>query len=247
MEEKKINFNVTSQNGEPVVLKIIETQEAAKATPQIKPITFSDTVFDDFPEVVKRMVANGQLDPKKAIIIIDVVAGVVSLLTDDTDKAHKFEAKIVLNPDLVKLGINSNRTLTNAQFVSLIKWYGSSFTDEGVFRKLLADYMKFSGTVTSIRDSQLNNGSGQVKDSLAISVDLQNSAITRAFGLSIPVLRGGKKVVVPVEIGFDGTEGEVMIFLESIPLKEMLDKVNQDLVEEVKTKLREQEFTVFVK
>lgn len=247
MEEKKINFNVNSQNGEPVVLKIIETKEDAKHVAQITPITFTDTVFDDFPEVVKRMVLNGQVDPKKAIVLIDVVSGKVELWTDDTDKAHKFEAKIVLNPDLVKLGINTNKTLSNAEFIQKIKWYGSNFTDEGVFRKLLADYMKFSGTVSSIRESELNNGSGALKDSLSISVQLQNSNITKEFALNIAVLRGGDRKVVPVQIGFDGTDGEVKIFLESIPLKEMLDNVVEQLVEQVKAELREQEFTVFVK
>jgi hypothetical protein len=246
-DDKKFNFHLPAGSKEPVVIHLIESEQ--QVAPQAKVVSraFKSVVLTALSDILASMVKNGQIDQKDAIIVINTETGHTEVVTNLTDQAHTIEAGIALNPELEKLQINKGTLFTAPQFINAIKWYRSFFADEATFKKLLLDYSRFQAKVQSATEQISNMGDGNVKGSIEISVQLGNSDIVKHFVLEIPVLRGGKKVPVPVEIGFDGTGGSVEVYLESVVLKEMLDNVKRELIEKAIEEIQAQGFTVLIK
>jgi hypothetical protein len=246
-EDKKFNFHLATTSKEPVVIHLIDSEQQVAPQAKVKNTAFKSVVLTALNGILASMVKNGQIDQKDAIVIVNTETGETEVITNLTDQAHTIEAGIILNPELEKLKINKGTLFTAPEFIGLIKWYRSFFADEGTFKKLLLDYSRFQAKMQSATEQISNMGDGNVKSAIEISVELGNSDIVKNFVLEIPVIRGGKKVPVPVEIGFDGTQGRVDVYLESVVLKEMLDNVKRELIEKAIEEIRAQQFTVLIK
>lgn len=153
----------------------------------------------------------------------------IGLTVNESDHfATTVTGKAVLNPDLVKFGINAGKTWIKNDLKTFLKMNRAFFKESDEAMQIVSNLEKFSAQVQAKIDDQADTR-GNSKKGVEITV---NTDLKMSFILNIPIYIGQPKSTFVVEICFSVTDGGVTIWLESPELQEAIIKCRETLIDE---------------
>jgi len=171
-------------------------------------------------------------DKFQMLVTYSIDKGSITFIENNTtDKgAAVITGKIELNPQLAKLGINTQKTYTSQQLADLLKFHRILFHDSDECMNIVTKLKNFVADVnTHIED--INDKQGTKSSAYAHKISHQ---LNLTFVLSAPVMTAGQSVKFKVEIMFDIRDKAIEFWLESVELKEIFDaEKNESIKSEI--------------
>ncbi|HWJ30177.1 MAG TPA: hypothetical protein VNS32_26820 [Flavisolibacter sp.] len=222
---QKLDLAVTNVDGKPIT--ILEGKALEEKAP-LK-IVMNGDIKTVSTFVEKRKKANSQLEadaglqtinPDRAIVIVNKEdLSILLLLDPESVYGAEVKAKLEMEPELEKFGIESDRKFTQQQLIKLLKYGKRWFADQSSHETLLQAYMKLDVRVTADLSNDAPDGRGNRANSFAKKV---TSNIPEDFILNIPIFKGQDYKKFRVEICLDSTDGSTKFWLESVELAELI-------------------------
>lgn len=169
-----------------------------------------------------------EINPDRAIVIVDK-AGLSIGLYLDRESAYGTEvlAKLELEPELLKFGIETGKKMSQQELIKLLKYGKRWFYDTAAHSELLLAYMKLDVRVTADLKNDAPDNKGNRMNSFEKKV---TSNIPDDFIMSIPLFKGQESKKFRVEIAMDSTDGSVKFWLESVEMAELIDIESERLL-----------------
>jgi hypothetical protein len=168
------------------------------------------------------------IEPKKCNVIFSHQETEIILTVNESDYfATTITGKAVLNPELLKFGINTNKTWLKSELKTFLKMNRSFFktTDEAM--QIVSNLEKFSAQIQAKIDDQSDTrGNSKKGAEINVTTDLKMD-----FTLNIPIYIGQLKSTFKVEICFSVTDGGVTIWLESPEMQEAILNIRGTLID----------------
>lgn len=161
-----------------------------------------------------------EIDPDRAIVTVD--KGNLSIKLElDPENFYGTEvtAKLEMEPELLKFGIESGRKFSQQELIKLLKYGKRWFADFAAHETLLLAYMKLDVKVTADLTNNAPDGRGNRSNSFEKKV---TSNVPEDFILLIPIFKCQEPKKFRVEICLDSTDGSTKFWLESIELAELI-------------------------
>lgn len=135
--------------------------------------------------------------------------------------------KLVENPDIARIGINTQKEYGAADLIRMLKMNRILFPEKDKHEALLTNISKFKLEVQqNIERQQVERGNKKELNEVTVKSD-----IPLDFNLEMPLFKGEKKVKFRTSICFDVRSGAISFWLESVELKELLDGGKQAIID----------------
>lgn len=221
----KIEVNV---EGDTKVLTILQGKTLDPVAPQRVVFEGNIWAIRDFLTIRKQFGDGSQkIDPAKAVITVNREAGAISLALDpENTYGARVVAQLEYSPELKTFAINTSKTFDKAQLVNLIKFSKLYFDDAAKHGAMLLAFQKLS-SVVNISSNDSSDMRGNKERSFIKEV---TSNAPTEFILNIPIFKGEAPVRFRVDIGVDVTEGSARFWFESVELKELSEKMRDELL-----------------
>lgn len=132
--------------------------------------------------------------------------------------AAKIQGTLLLNPDLTKFEINTDKLYSRENLAKFLKMNKTFFKEKDKVDSIVYQLMHFSATITSeIENSK--DGRGNTKNLLDRKTETK---MPTEFTLKLPVFVGESEKTFRVEIGIDSTDSSVKLWLESSELQDII-------------------------
>lgn len=158
--------------------------------------------------------------PEQSTVLIDTDAGRLTLSLNE--HAHNF-AQVIgqLEPstELDPFHINADQKFQPKALAKLVKLAGYLFQDVEQQRKLYAQLMQFSASVTKVINDLQKDDTGD--RTIAIETKVATLDLLKEFKLRLPLFKGEEPLTVRIDIGIDASSGSVLLFLYSGELLEL--------------------------
>lgn len=222
---QKLELAINNLDGKPIT--ILEGKALEEKAPVKIEISGDIKTVSSF--IAKRKLANSQLDanpglqtinPDRAIVTVDK-AGLSITLELDPESVYGTEvtAKLEMEPELLKFGIETGRKFTQQELIKLLKYGKRWFADQAAHESLLLAYMKLDVKVTADLTNAAPDGRGNRSNTFEKKV---TSNVPEDFIMSIPIFKGQEYKKFRVEICLDSTDGSTKFWLESVELAELI-------------------------
>jgi hypothetical protein len=169
------------------------------------------------------------VDPTKAVIEVDRT-NMTIVLKSDPQSAYGTEitGKLVLSDELKKFHINANKTFKRKEFLDLLRFSRIYFSSQDVHEKMVTAFAQVS--VKSSTDVQSGNDQRGNKNA-SMNKNVNSDGLPVDFILCVPIFKGYEKRSVTVQVCLDTSENEVIFWLESVELAELLVTERDALIE----------------
>lgn len=144
------------------------------------------------------------------------------------------KGKLTLHPDLVKWGINNNKSYSNRELASLIKMNRHYFSDKTEHGKLVSALQNLEVKTENELNKQ-DNRLGNMRQVVAQRVIESN--IPASFELNIPIFVGEERTKFAVEIEVNASDFSCVLI--SPDLKEFIDAAAHKLIGEQIQKIKD--------
>lgn len=168
-------------------------------------------------------------------VVFSYDAREITLITEDEHSSfgHKITGKLSKNPELKVFAINSNKKFSPKELASLLKMNRVSFQDREQNMRIVKSLNDLRIAVErKIQDT--NDFRGNKVASFEQEV---KTAIDLTFNLNLPVFTGGEVSTFSVEVNLDVTDAGVTVWLESVDLKEIEDRMAREMMDSVLERL----------
>lgn len=160
------------------------------------------------------------INPDRAIVTVDKAALSITLELDpESIYGTEVTAKLEMEPELLKFGIETGRKFTQQELIKLLKYGKRWFADQAAHEALLLAYMKLDVRVTADLTNDAPDNRGNRANTFAKKVV---SNIPEDFILNMPLFKGQEYKKFRVEICLDSTDGSTKFWLESVELAELI-------------------------
>jgi hypothetical protein len=160
------------------------------------------------------------INPDRALVIVNKEELSIGLYLDPEDfYGTEIKAKLEMEPELLKFGIETGRKLSQQELIKLLKYGKRWFADTAAHETLLLAYMKLDVKVTADLTNNAPDGRGNRSNSFEKKV---TSNVPEDFILLIPIFKGQEPKKFRVEICLDSTDGSTKFWLESVELAELI-------------------------
>lgn len=160
------------------------------------------------------------INPDRAIVTVDKADLSITLELDpESVYGTEVTAKLEMEPELLKFGIETGRKFTQQELIKLLKYGKRWFADPAAHEALLLAYMKLDVKVTADLKNDASDGRGNRQNSFEKKVI---SNIPEDFIMLIPIFKGQPAKRFRVEICLDSTDGSTKFWLESVELAELI-------------------------
>lgn len=226
---QKLDLAVTNTSGSPIT--ILEGK-ALEQKPPVKIIINGDIkTVGAFVNIRKAPVIPDAglqtINPDRAIVTVDKADFSITLELDpESYYGTEVTAKLEMEPELLKFGIETGRKFTQQELIKLLKYGKRWFADTAAHEALLLAYMKLDVKVTADLTNNAPDGRGNRSNSFEKKVV---SNIPEDFILRIPIFKGQEPKTFRVEIALDSTDGSTKFWLESVELAEMI-QIESELI-----------------
>lgn len=130
---------------------------------------------------------------------------------------YTVDGKLILNPDIQKLKINTMERMTVKTLSDLLRFNRFFFSDKDQHSSIISNLQKFRASVQS-QIEQETSTRGDKKDLYDVKV---NTDLSLNFALQMPVYIGQQPKKFNVEICFDVSDRNISVWLESPELVEI--------------------------
>lgn len=224
MEQPTIN--VTPENG----LLIIRTGQAEPIVVRDK-VIITGTISAPADWYEGKTTNGYSFGVENTHVVFSYDAREITLITEDEHSSfgHKITGKLSKNPDLKVFAINSNRKFSPKELASLLKMNRVAFQDREQNMRIVKSLNDLRVAVErKIQDTNDFRGNkvASFEQEVRTTIDL-------TFNLSLPVFTGGKLSTFNVEVNLDVTDGSVTVWLESVDLKEIEDRIGREMMDSV--------------
>lgn len=217
--EEVPNPTVTILKGEAAPQKVIEPERVEFQGQLESPLNY-----------VKHLSNEGLLDTSKALVEVDEDKGAILFYPYRNDfYSDSIKGRLQASKELEEWPINSGRIFSPKEMAGFIKHRRIHFEDVSVNMNLVSKLEKFSATVNQNIDNE-DDGRGHKKRNF--TEDIQHD-IEEGFNLSIPLIKGGPRESLGVEIGVLNQNGSIQIWLESRELRERKEEIFKKEIERV--------------
>lgn len=148
-------------------------------------------------------------------------------LDPENEYGTEVTAKLEMEPELLKFGIETGRKFTQQELIKLLKYGKRWFYDPAEQQKLLLAYMKLDVKVTADLTNDAPDGRGNRSNTFSKQV---TSNIPADFIMSIPIFKGQDYKKFRVEICLDSTDGSTKFWLESVELMELIQIESENIL-----------------
>lgn len=173
---------------------------------------------------------NENYESKYAHVVYSVSDREITLVTSEFYKRGRTTVigQTKIHPDLKKLGINGRLKLSAKQLSELLKFNRIHFPDRDENMQIVSNLNNLKVRVEKeIEDS--NDFKGNKK---SLFEQRLHTEMNLSFKLAMPLYVGQRdKTSFTVDINFDITDGSVSFWLESVELKELQEKVFNEMLE----------------
>jgi len=145
-----------------------------------------------------------------------------------TENCTTIKGHLKYDPDLLKMGINSNKTYTSQQLADLLKFNRSLFESSDECMNLVTKLKNFTASVTN----EINNiDDKQGTKTIGFAQKIKHE-LNLSFVLKCTVFIGVNETAkFKVEIMFDLRDKAIEFWLESVELKEISDHQINDIIQ----------------
>lgn len=145
---------------------------------------------------------------------------------------YSIDSSIVLNPDLVKWGINGGACLGAAQLADFIKMNRHLFESKSIAMELVSALKNIKATVNkAIEDNRDDRGNRHF-----LIDQVVKSNIPESFNIEVSVFKGQPKMLIPIEVVLDADLECVLI---SPDLKQIISEQAELLIDAELDKVKE--------
>lgn len=222
---QKLELAVNNVDGKPIT--IFEGKALEEKAPVKIQVGGDIKTVSSF--VAKRKPANSQLEsdpglqtinPDRALVVVNKEELSICLYLDPENYyGTEIKAKLEMEPELLKFGIETGRKFTQQELIKLLKYGKRWFADPAAHEALLLAYMKLDVKVTADLKNDAPDGRGNRQNSFEKKVV---SNIPEDFIMLIPIFKGQPAKRFRVEICLDSTDGSTKFWLESVELAELI-------------------------
>lgn len=157
-------------------------------------------------------------NPQMCHVTYDRNEGRISLHVNETTKeGHSIVGKVVVNPDLDGMEINSNKVFTCKELMDHLKFNRVLLKDRDVNSKIVNQLQMFKAKVVNEKEKSDDHKGNQKNIN---NFQLETSFEER-FLLKCPIFKGGQEKEFWVDVLVSVSDGDVIYWLESRELKEL--------------------------
>lgn len=161
-----------------------------------------------------------EIDPDRAIVTVDKDNLSIEIdLDPESFYSTVVTGRLELNPDLLKLGIDSGKKYTQTELIKLLRRSKRWFFDGPSHEALLKAYMALDVKVTTDLKNDAPDNRGNRYNSFEKKI---TANIPEDFILNIPIFKGQDYKKFRVEIILDSTDGSTKFWFESVELEELI-------------------------
>jgi hypothetical protein len=217
---QKLEMAVSNVNGMPIT--ILEGKALEEKAPIKIQVSGDIKTVSSFIE--KRKVTDDAglqaINEDRALVIVNKEELSICLYLDPEDfYGTEIKAKLEMEPELLKFGIESGRKFSQQELIKLLKYGKRWFADPAAHETLLLAYMKLDVKVSANLTNIAPDGRGNRSNTFEKNV---TSNIPEDFILLIPIFKGQEPKKFRVEICLDSTDGSTKFWLESVELAELI-------------------------
>lgn len=152
----------------------------------------------------------------------------ITLITEESSYyKNRITGHLDTSAEFKEFGINSGKYVNGVQMSDFIRMHRSYFDSRDTAMKLVTQLRNFKATVNKdLEESQDTRGNKSVALRQAVE-----SNLPPAFGITIPLFRGGKKVTFSVEVDIDPDTLEMT--LNSPDAQDMIDASRDKIMDKV--------------
>ncbi len=158
-------------------------------------------------------------DKNKCHVIFNKQVGVIVLIIDENfeNDNYKIVGELKKNDELAKFEINSGKTFDPKDLLHILKFNRVHFSDKAENAKICAALLGFKAKVTQAFEN-VDDLRGDAKQGLETKIEHE---LQQSFMLNIPLFKGEKKNSFKVDICLQVRSGNVVVYLESVELKDL--------------------------
>jgi len=158
------------------------------------------------------------------------------------DSIH-ISGRVFIFPDLLAFKINKKEgTFSKDAFISLIRFSRRYFVETDKASLILEELKKFSIEINKTFED-VNDQRGNKR--LVAEQVVSNLSLPVFFRLNIPLFQGFDYIGFEVELFYDTTDGgDIVFWMESVELKELLDTESQLILEKQEKRLTDHNIAV---
>lgn len=171
----------------------------------------------------------GQLPELRQLVTYNVDQGVIKLdLYHNSDLECLVMGLLVLNPDLEKLSVNSDKVWKVKELAKFIKMNRFLFQDRDRAFDLQSSLQQLTVRVNQVVDNKDDGrGNKDVRNLQEVTTDLPLD-----FNVFMPIYVGTDPVSFKIEIGVDVRDGGIDVWFESAELAELKQDLKEKLINE---------------
>lgn len=217
---QKLELAVNNIDGKPIT--ILEGKALEEKAPCKIQINGDIKTVSSF--IAKRKITDDAglqaINDDRALVIVNKEELSIGLYLDPENYyGTEVKAKLEMEPELLKFGIETGRKFTQQELIKLLKYGKRWFADQAAHEALLLAYMKLDVRVTADLTNDAPDNRGNRANTFAKKVV---SNIPEDFILNMPLFKGQDYKKFRVEICLDSTDGSTKFWLESVELAELI-------------------------
>jgi hypothetical protein len=217
---QKLELAVNDVNGKPIT--ILEGKALEEKAPCKIQISGDIKTVSSF--IQKRKITDDAglqyINEDRALVIVNKEELSIGLYLDPEDfYGTEIKAKLEIEPELLKFGIESGKKFSQQELIKLLKYGKRWFANPAAHEMLLLAYMKLDVKVTADLTNNAPDGRGNRSNSFEKKI---TSNVPEDFILLIPIFKGQEPKKFRVEICLDSTDGSTKFWLESVELAELI-------------------------
>lgn len=158
-------------------------------------------------------------DKNKCHVLFNKQAGTIILVVDENyeNDNYKIVGQLQKNPELMKFEINTSKTFDPKDLLQVLKFNRVHFSDKAENAKICAALLGFKAKVTQAFEN-VDDLRGDAKQGLETKIEHE---LQQSFMLDIPLFKGEKKHSFKVDVCLQVRSGNVVVYLESVELKDL--------------------------
>lgn len=218
---KKENIKIEVKEG----VQMLVIREDAPAIVHDKNVISVTGVIDSALRYIEKRLS--RIDQLSAMIFINRDQLKISLIVDEENHYRAtVSGSMKINPDFIKFKINTGESRNTHELAEFIKMNRSFFDSRDAAMNLVTKLRNFTAKV----EKELENSINQKGDRKVLVSQVVESNIPESFSLSIPLIQGGKKEKIIVEVVV--APNDYSCTLVSPDAKETLDYLRDTIIDE---------------
>jgi len=228
MQDKENKLNLTVTPTKEGVVTILHG-DADPAKREALPIKVSGNITAVSAWVAQQPVKK---EGTQSFVVIDVKEGqaAATIVFYEDGQSHfgsTITGNLQMDPDLKTIGVNSKTKYRAEALVEFLKLNRFLFPDRTAHQKLIGQIAKFDADITQKIQEKVNDrGNRGNSFSQTVAADVEPT-----IELEIPIFKGEAKAKFLVDIAFNVTDGDVVFWLESAELKELIEKYKKEILD----------------